>query len=68
MKYAIYVENGHRQKPGRFVPQLGVRLKQPLIPPKHMMARAEDNIRPKVNGMLREREDAWIEARMECTK
>ena len=28
VKYASYVEFGHRQKPGRYVPQIGKRLKR----------------------------------------
>lgn len=37
MEYASYVENGHRQKPGRFVPALGVTLKKSWINGRFMM-------------------------------
>lgn len=35
--YASYVEYGHRQKPGRYVPALGVRLKSAWVTGKFMM-------------------------------
>lgn len=37
MEYASYVENGHRQKPGRFVPALGVTLKKSWVEGRFMM-------------------------------
>ena len=35
--YASYVEYGHRQTPGRFVPQIGKRLKEGWVDGKYMM-------------------------------
>lgn len=37
MEYASYVENGHRQKPGRFVPALGKTLKKNWVKGRFMM-------------------------------
>lgn len=37
MEYASYVENGHRQKPGRFVPALGKILKKNWVEGRFMM-------------------------------
>lgn len=37
MEYAAYVENGHRQKVGRYVPILGKRLKANFVEGHHMM-------------------------------
>ena len=37
MEYASYVENGHRQKVGRYVPVLGKRLKATFVEGHHMM-------------------------------
>lgn len=37
MEYASYVENGHRQKVGRYVPVLGKRLKANFVEGHHMM-------------------------------
>ena len=36
-EYASYVEYGHRQRPGRFVPALGKRLKVSFVPGKYML-------------------------------
>lgn len=40
VKYAPYVEYGHRQEPGRYVPQIGKRLKQRWVEGQFMMTRA----------------------------
>ena len=37
VEYASYVEYGHRQQPGRYVPALGVRLKKGWVKGKWMM-------------------------------
>ena len=37
MEYASYVENGHRQHIGQYVPVLGKRLKKNFVEGKHMM-------------------------------
>lgn len=37
MEYASYVENGHRQQPGRFVPALGKTLKASWVEGRFMM-------------------------------
>lgn len=34
VEYGKYVEEGHRQEPGRYVPALGKRLKAAYVPPK----------------------------------
>lgn len=36
-KYAPYVEHGHRQTPGRYVPAIHARLKASWVPGKHML-------------------------------
>lgn len=38
--YASYVEEGHRQTPGRFVPALGKRLKASWVPGQFFMRRS----------------------------
>ena len=37
VEYAPYVEYGHRQTPGRFVPMLGMQLKEAYVPGKYML-------------------------------
>lgn len=51
VKYASYVEYGHRQQPGRYVPAIGKRLKSGWVEGKFMLTISEDEIRasaPKV--------------------
>ena len=51
VSYSSYVEYGHRQIPGRFVPELGKRLKQGWVNGKLMMTTSEQEIQeiaPKV--------------------
>ena len=38
--YASFVENGHRQTPGRYVPAIGKRLKASWVPGRHFLQRA----------------------------
>ncbi len=49
--YAAYVEYGHRQEPGRYVPAIGKRLKRGWVPGQFMLTISEQEIRtiaPKV--------------------
>lgn len=39
VEYAAHVEYGHRQKPGRYVPAIGKRLKKGFVPGKKMLHR-----------------------------
>lgn len=60
--YASYVEYGHRQQPGRYVPALGKRLKKGWVPGKHMLTISEKELRRiapavlerKLNNFLKE--------------
>lgn len=45
VEYASYVEFGHRQTPGRYVPALGKRLKNGFVEGKKMLTISEDEIR-----------------------
>lgn len=38
--YASFVENGHRQTPGRYVPSIGKRLKVSWVPGQHFLQKA----------------------------
>lgn len=42
--YGDYVEHGHRQRKGRFVPAIGKRLVRSYVPGLHFVQRAEENI------------------------
>ena len=55
MKYASYVEFGHRQEVGRYVPALGKKLKKGWVHGKYMLTRAEERLDPKVPEILEKR-------------
>ena len=51
VEYAPYVEYGHRQTPGRYVPAIGKRLKEGYVPGKHMLETSEQELKalsPKI--------------------
>ena len=62
VKYASYVEFGHRQKPGRYVPALGKKLKSGFVRGQYFLTFSEqelERIAPallekKLNAMLKE--------------
>ena len=62
VEYATYVEYGHRQTPGRYVPALGKRLKQSWVKGQFMMtdsvkeldAQAGNIVQRKLNKFLRD--------------
>lgn len=49
--YASYVEFGHRQEPGRFVPQIGLKLKKSWVKGRFMLTISEQELQsqsPKI--------------------
>ncbi len=46
-EYAIYVEYGHRQQPGRYVPAINRRLKKSWVPGQFMMTISAEDIQRK---------------------
>ena len=65
-EYASYVEYGHRQTPGRYIPALGVSAKKAWVPGKFMLTISEKEIKAlapkliekKLESKLREVFDA----------
>ena len=53
--YCTYVENGHRQTPGRYVPAIGKRLKKSWVPGKHMLKLSVDDLKKKGNAIVDKR-------------
>lgn len=53
--YAPYVEFGHRQTPGRYVPALGKRLKKPWVTGKFMLTKSEIELEKDMPGILEKR-------------
>ena len=58
--YASYVEYGHRQTPGRYVPAIGKRLVASWVEGKHMLEISEGNLSGILPGVLQTRLDAFL--------
>ena len=52
VEYAPYVEFGHRQEPGRFVPAIGKRLKKGWVEGKFMLTISEQEIQGSAKAIL----------------
>lgn len=50
--YASYVEYGHRQQPGRFVPAIGKRLKKGWVEGKFMLTKSELELEQELPGII----------------
>ena len=53
--YSSYVEYGHRQKPGRYVPALGKRLKNGWVRGRFMMTISEEELKAQAPAILRKK-------------
>ena len=63
VRYASYVEYGHRQTPGRFVPALGKQLKASWVKGKYMLTISEKQLASVLPGILeRKLNDFFTEA------
>ena len=58
--YASYVENGHRQQPGRYVPAIGKRLKKNWVEGQFMMAKSETELQAELPGILQRRLNNYL--------
>ena len=58
--YASYVEYGHRQQPGRYVPALGKRLKKGWVPGKHMLTISEKELRRMAPAVLERKLNSFL--------
>ncbi len=63
-EYAEYVEYGHRQQPGRYVPAIGKRLKRSWVPGQHFVLKTEIRQRKKVDKKAKAEAQKWIKARI----
>lgn len=50
--YASYVEFGHRQTPGRYVPAIDAKLKKSWVPGRFMLTISENEIKAAAPGIL----------------
>lgn len=53
LEYAKYVEFGHQQTPGRYVPVLGKRLVKDRVPGQYIMTNARERAIQKLPGAIR---------------
>ena len=51
-EYAIYVEYGHRQTPGRYVPQIGKRLKEGWVKGRFMLTISVQELEHQMPSLL----------------
>lgn len=58
--YCTYVENGHRQTPGRYVPAIGKRLKRSWVPGKHMLRISAEELQKRAQGIVEKRVKDWL--------
>ena len=59
-EYASYVEYGHRQTPGRYVPALGKRLKASWVPGKFMLTISTQEVESQAPKLLEKRLYAFL--------
>lgn len=59
-EYASYVEYGHRQEPGRYVPTIGKRLKKGWVEGQFMLTISENEIREQAPGILEKKLNKWL--------
>ena len=52
VEYAPYLELGHRQQPGRFVPAIGKRLKASWVAPRPFLRPALENNRGEIEDII----------------
>ena len=59
-EYAEYVEFGHRQTPGRYVPAIGKRLKKAWVPGKFMLTISEKEINDLAPKLIEKKLEAKL--------
>ena len=60
VKYAPYVEYGHRQQPGRYVPELGKRLVKSWVNGRFMMTTAKMEIESQIPSIVQRNMEKFI--------
>lgn len=62
--YASYVEYGHRQTPGRFVPAIGKRLKKGWVEGKFMLTNAEITLEKNLPKIIEKKLTKFLEDKL----
>lgn len=60
VRYASYVEYGHRQTPGRYVPAIGKRLKASWVEGQFFLRASEDDLRGAAPAILKPMLEAYL--------
>ena len=60
VKYASYVEYGHRQTPGRYVPAIGKRLKASWVNGQFFLQTSENDLKGAAAGILNPMLEAFL--------
>lgn len=60
VEYASYVENGHRQTPGRYVPAIGKRLVKSWVPGQFFVKNTEEALEGQAPTILNTMLDSFI--------
>ena len=60
MEYAEFVEDGHRQEPGRYVPALGKQLKQSYVPGQYMLTLSIKEVEALAPALIGKRSDEFM--------
>ena len=60
VEYAPYVEYGHRQTPGRYVPAIGKRLKEGYVPGKRMLEISEQELEALAPKILQDKLENFL--------
>jgi hypothetical protein len=60
VEYASFVESGHRQQVGRYVPAIGRRLKRNWVDGQFFMAKSEVEIKTEIPAVLQRRLDDFL--------
>jgi hypothetical protein len=60
VSYASYVEFGHRQKPGRYIPQIGKQLKNGWVKGQFMLSISEHQLEGIAPGVLEKKLAAYL--------
>ncbi|GAA6396703.1 HK97 gp10 family phage protein [Solibaculum mannosilyticum] len=59
--YAMYVEYGHRQEPGRYVPAINARLKASWVPGKFMLTISTKTLERQIPRLIERKLRAYLE-------
>lgn len=60
VRYASFVEYGHRQKPGRYVPAIGKRLKSSFVEGQYMLTLSEKELQSQAPRIIQNRLEVFL--------